>query len=223
MRRFLLAVVMIGAFGGMGTVFCLAVLAQAEPENRGPVNGFPAAVSDTPLRVLQVMEYRGPFLEAPDAPENVRCAAILVENTGGLYVSAGAVILQRQDQQLVFELWDLPPGSRALILEKEAQVLRGSYGWKYCGWTREEYPEQHSWLRYQQLPDGLAVTNISDQLLPVVELTYKRTGGGSYIGGISFRCTLQNLAPGETKILPLPHYSQDRIGVVKEIVYYEAY
>ena len=221
MRKFLLAVVMVGAFGGMGAFFCFAVLAQVEPEDAAAVNGFPVEISDTPLRVLQVMEYQGPFLESPDVPQNVRCAAILVENSGGLYVSAGAVILQRQDQQLVFELWDLPPGTQALILEKEAQLLLGPYGWKYCGWAREEYPEQHGWLRYRHLPDGLAVTNISDQLLPVVELTYKRTGGESYIGGISFRCTLQNLIPGETKILPLPHYSQDRIDVVKEIAFYE--
>ena len=219
MRKFLLAVLMVGSFGVMGAVFCLAVLAQGDL--RATVNGFPAEVLDTPLRVLQITEYWGPFLEDPEEARNGRCAAILVENPGGMYVSAGAVILQRQEEQLVFELRDLPPGAQVLVLEKDAQGFTGAVGWRFCGWVRQEYPEQNGWLRYEQLPEGLAVTNVSDQNLPTVELTYKRKGGSSYIGGVSFAYAFRDLFPGETKILSLPYYSQDRIGVVKGIVYYE--
>jgi hypothetical protein len=170
---------------------------------------------------LQITQYRGPFLEDPESRETVDTAAILVENRGGLYMAAGAVILQRQEEQLVFEVRDLPPGGQVLVLEKDAQGFTGAVGWQFFGWAREEYPEQPGWLRYEQLPEGLAVTNVSDQLLPVVELTYKRAGAAGYIGGVSFHYTLRGLAPGETKILPLPHYSQDRIHVVKGIIYYE--
>lgn len=227
MRKMLLAVMMVVSGGGMLLLFCLVQLVHAMPPGIGAEKGMPGAypveVPETPLWVLQLTEYSGPFLEQPGSQETVRCAAVLIENRGGLYISAGAVILHRQEEQLVFELRDLPPGAQTLVLEKDAQVFTGAVGWRFCGWVREEYPEQWGWLQYEQLPGGLAVTNISDQGLPVVELTYKRRSKDSeaYVGGVSFQQTIRALLPGETRILPLPHYGQDRIQVVKTIVYYE--
>ena len=226
MRKMLLAVLIVVSGGGMLLLFCLVQLVHAMPPGIGSeaerVEAFPMEVPETAMCVLQLLEYTGPFLEKEDSGETVRAAAVLVENRGGLYISAGAVILQRQETQLVFEVRDLPPGQRVLVLEKDAQSYLGSLGWRCCGWAREEYPEQWGWLEYAQLPGGLAVTNISDQSLPVVELTYKRRSRSSdtFVGGISFQTTIHGLLPGETKILPLPHYGQDRIQVVKAIVYY---
>lgn len=227
MRKMLLAVLIVVSGGGMLLLFCLAQLVHAMPpgivSEKGNPGGFPLEVSETPLWVLQLVEYMGPNLEKPEDLESVRCAAVLVENRGGLYLSAGAVILQRQEAQLVFEVRDLPPGQQVLVLEKDTQDYTGAAGWQCCGWAREEYPEQCGWLQYEQLPWGLGVTNDSDQSLPVVELTYKRRNRGSdaYVGGVSFKTTLRGLLPGETRILSLPHYGQDRIEIVKAIVYYE--
>lgn len=225
MRKMLLTVLMVGSGGGMALLFCLVLLMQTLPPDVGgrEIGCFPMEVPETPLWILQLTQYTGPFLEKPNSTETVHSAAILVENRGGLYISAGAVILQRQEEQLVFEVRDLPPGARALVLEKDALSFEDVFRWRCCGWCREEYPEQPGWVRYEQLPQGLAVTNVSDQVLPVVELTYKHCSAGaeSYVGGVSFQHTLQNLLPGETKILSLPNYGQDRIRVVKTIVFYE--
>lgn len=225
MRKTLLAVVMVVSGVGMLLLFWVALLYQRMPEGVRPVmEGFPMSVPETELWVLQLAEYAGPFLEDPDSGETVRTAAVLVENRGGLFVSAGAVVLQRQQEQLVFELRDLPPGEKVLVLEKDAQAFAGALGWECCGWMREEYPEQMGWIEYAQLPQGLAVRNVSSQNLPNVLLTYKRrsAGGEAFVGGISFQYTLRELAPGETRILSLPHYGQDRIQVVKSIVYWES-
>lgn len=227
MRKTLLAVVMVGYGMGMLFLFGAVVLLQLMPSEPRPVMGegglYPLAVPDTELWVLQLTEYAGPFLEDPDSGKTVRTAAVLVENRGGLFVSAGAVVLQRQQEQLVFELRDLPPGEKVLVLEKDAQAFAGALGWECCGWMREEYPEQWGWVSLAQLPGGLSVTNVSDQTLPCVLLTYKRRSadGDAFVGGISFSSTLGALSPGETRILSLPHYGQDRIQVVKTVVYWE--
>ena len=122
MRKMLLTVLMVGSGGGMLLVFCLVLLMQTMPPGIGSgmreTGVFPIEVSETALWVLQLTDYRGPFLEDPNSQETVHSAAILVENRGGLYISAGAVILQRQEDQLVFEIRDLPPGAKVLVLEK---------------------------------------------------------------------------------------------------------
>ena len=220
MRKMVLAVVMVVSGLGMLLLFGAVVWIQWMPKETAPVREwvFPMAVPDTQLRVLLLTEYRGPFLEKPDSGLTVASAAVVVENGGGLFLSAGAVVLQRGQEQLVFEVRDLPPGEKALVLEKDAQGFSGTVGWHCFGWTRQEYPEDWGWVKTEQLPQGLAVTNTSDQRLPTVELTWKHRSGEIFAGGVSFHKILQDLAPGETRILPLSNYEKGRIEVVKTII-----
>ena len=225
MRKMMLAVVIAVSGLGMLLLFGTVVWLQWMPGDAKPLREleFPMVVPDTELLVLLLTEYRGPFLEKPDSGLTVTSAAILVENGGGMFLSAGAVVLQRGQEQLVFEVRDLPPGEKVLVLEKDAQSYTGAAGWNCFGWTREEYPEDWGWVKTEQLSQGLAVTNTSDQWLPTVELTWKRRSDSAeaFVGGISFQCSLQALSPGETRILPLSHYEKDRIQVVKTIVHWE--
>lgn len=227
MRKMLLAVVCVGSGAFMLLVFGMVVLYDVLPPRLEPVMGqetaLPMEVPQTALRVLQLTEYAGPFLEDPDSRETVRSAALLVENGGGLYIARGAVVIEQRDRTLVFEISDLPPGGKALVLEKDAQPYVREPDWSCYGWTREEYPEQQSWVSCEQHPQGLAVTNVADHTLPVVQLTYKRRCAGSqwYAGGISFQTLVKDLLPGETRILRLDHYTQDKIQVVRTLVYVE--
>ena len=224
MRKMLLAVVCVGSGAFMMLLFGAVVLYQTLPPYLEPVvskgTNFPLTVPDTPLAVLQVTQYTGPFLEKAGSQETVTAAALLVENVGGLYVAQGAVILELSGRQLVFELRDLPPGGKALILEKDAQPYIRETVWSCYGWAREEYPECFDWVTFEHLPQGLAVTNVTEATLPLLQLTYKRRTGQSntFSGGISFQTTLQDLKPGETRLLKLPHYTQNGVAVVRTMV-----
>lgn len=228
MRKMLLAVLMVGSGGIMLLFFGFVILYQVLPPKLQPVISgaliFPAEVPETPLRILQLTEYYGPFLEEPDQTQPMRTAAVLVENKGGLYIAQGAVILERIDAQLVFEIRDLPPGSKALVLEKDAQMALGAMGWSCYGWVREEYPEQPGNIEFRQLNRGLEIINRSDHVMPELWVSYKRftEGSDTYVGGISFQTVVYDLQPGEKRILPLSHYGKDRIRVVKTVVFYDA-
>jgi len=227
MRKVLLAVVCVASGGFMLLVFGLVVLYDALPPKLEPVmsqvTAYPVDVPDTALRLLQLTEYAGPFWENPQSHETVRSAAAPVENGGGLYISSGAVVVEQQDRTLVFEIEDLPPGGKALVLEKDAQPYVRQRFWSCYGWSREEYPEQQSWIVWEQLPQGLAVTNVTDHVLPVVQVTYRLGSAGSdiFIGGLSFQISLKDLRPGQTQILHPEHYNQNKIQVVRTLVYNE--
>ena len=182
---------------------------------------FPMAVPETALSVLQLTSYEGPYLESVESQETVKSAAVLIENRGGLYVSQGAVVLEQAGKRLVFEIKDLPAGQRALVLEKDAQALDTFRGWSCYGWCWEEYPEQQSWIEVTQTSQGLAVTNVTDQVFQVLHLTLKRQSDGAdtLIGGVSLHRELQNLKPGETRFLSIPQNWIGQVRVVRTLVY----
>ena len=224
MRKILLGVFCVGSGGLMAMLFGVAVLWQSLGYTVHPQASemdFPMDVPETSLSVLQLTSYEGPYLEALEPKGSVKAAAILVENSGGLYVSQGAVVLEQAGKQLVFEINDLPAGQRVLVLEKDSQAVDTFRGWTCYGWCREEYPEQQSWIEISQTGQGLAVTNVTDLTFQVLHLTLKRQAaeGNTLIGGISLQREIQNLKPGETRFISIPQNWIGQTRVVRTLVY----
>ena len=133
MRRMLLAVVGLGLGAGfLGLFFGLIAWEWSEPmPNGNPPGCYPLAVEGTQLRVLFQAEYRGPM----NGSVCGTAAAVLVENMGLVPLSRGAVVLEQQGRTLVFELKDLKPGERILLLEKDAQPYQPGRPQRCYGWT----------------------------------------------------------------------------------------
>jgi hypothetical protein len=231
MRKGLLAVLSIG----LGCV-CLAVFAcciawqclgtrshlQQLPLKKEEV--FPMTVEDTPLAVLQMLPYQGPFWEDGMETTVDQVAALLVENTGGEFVSRGAVVLQWESATLVFEVYLLPPGERVLVLEKQRQKLPQLQLQRCYGWSQGEYPEYIDQVAVEEAGGvTMAVVNRSDEWIPLVQVCYKTRNqeSGVFIGGIAYTVEIRNLRPGERRLITPYRYVCGNSQVVRIQTMYE--
>ena len=225
MRKLLLGILCVTSCAVLLLLFGVMVYTQMAGITHGAAIAweFPLEVSGTPLRVLQLTEYKGPFLEEPGSKKVVHTTVLVLENIGGMYISRGAVVVQKGEQNLVFELRDIPPGAKVLVLEKDAQLLSTNLELLCYGWVKEEYPEQNHWIRWNRSGGRIAVTNTSDHVLDVLELCWKRSGeaGDIYIGGVSFQTILRDVRPGETRLVDLPDGWHEQAKIVKTLVYEE--
>ena len=210
MRKWLLAVLSV-SFGCISlllfgiTVGCQCLLLRPHPGREGDAAAaFPMVVEDTPLLALGLMPYEGPFWEAGTAAAVVNTAALLVENTGGEFVSCGAVVLQWGETTLVFELYVLPPGEKVLVLEKDCQVLPETLPDRCYGWSRGEYPEHTGGITVEDAGGvTMAVVNNGSDRVPLVQICYKTRNrdSGVFLGGIAYTVEVKNLRPGERRLL----------------------
>ena len=178
---------------------------------------FPCPVAGTELTALQLASYEGPFLEDASQREVVNTAALVVENTGG-FVAKGAVVLEIGESRLIFELFDLPPGVRVLVLEKDAEPFAVGQISACYGWEMEGYPEDMGHVTAENAGGMLlSVINQTDDTVPVARICYRTRdpGSGMYLGGISHSIVVRDLQPREQRTVSPPYYA----GGSSEILY----
>ncbi len=227
MRKAMLAVVSAGMGGILLLVFCISIAWQCGRvqalELPAETLSFPCSVAGSDMLALQLVRYEGPFWEDDSKTEVADTAALLIENTGG-YLSEGAVVLEWEDSRMVFELYDLPPGKRVLVLEKDRQRFRLGIPSGCYGWEIEEYPEDTGAVKVENTGGMcMAVINCTDCVLPVVQICYKSCapGSGTFIGGISYREEVRDLLPGERRLISPRHYASGSSQVVQVITWVE--
>ena len=217
MRKGMLAVIS-GGFGSvMMVLFGLCIAWQCAPVQAAQTDApaplplaFPLTVTGTELTALQIADYEGPFWEDGSRDEVVRVAALLVENTGDMMISRGAVVLQWETEMMVFELFMLPPGQRVLVLEKDRQLRREGVPSQCYGWTSREYNENMGQVTVEELGGmTLAVVNRTADVIPVTTICYKTrdSASGIYIGGIAYTLEVRQLQPGERRLLVPENYA----------------
>jgi hypothetical protein len=153
--------------------------------------------------------YEGPFWEDSSDAEVVDTAALLVENTGG-FIAQGAVVMEWEDRRMVFELQDLPPGAKVLVLEKDKQRFCSQTPTGCYGWETESYPEDMGHVTAEDAGGMyMAVTNYTDGIVPVAEVRYRSCdpGSGMFIGGTSYGVEVRDLQPGERRLISPYHYA----------------
>lgn len=229
MRRGLLAVLSVSwgcaclLLFGFG-ILCQWLLIHARPFSAPPTPSFPMKVEGTTLQVRQLLRYEGPFWEDGTAETVDGVAAVMVENTGGEFVSRGAIVLQWEGQTLVFELYVLPPGERMLVLEKDRQELPKTQPELCYGWSYGEYPEYVGQVSVEEAGGvTMTVENRSGERIPLVQICYKTRNreSGIFLGGIAYTVEVRNLRPGERRQVTPFRYVCGNSEVVRIQTYYE--
>lgn len=238
MRRFIILAVSVIWLTGMLTAMGKGVMGQeippagtqqAEPTQtqqilQEQILSLPCKVQDTQMVARLLACYEGPFREDGSNEEVVDVAALVVENAGGTMISEGAVILEWEDDRLVFELYALPPGEKALVLEKNKKPWREDDLTACYGWERREYPENMGHVEVRDRGGcTMLVINHTDGSVPVTHIRYKRYDeeSGMYIGGICYEVTVKALAPGEWREINPHHYVSGYSKVVSVTVQIE--
>ena len=222
MRRVMLLVFGLGA-GGMMLLFLIGSVgsweASAKPMRVSQCSGFyPRTVMGTDLLALELREYDGPFLEDGSNEEVWDVAALIVENRGGLLAVGGAVIVEMDDERLVFEFSFLPPGGKALVLEKDRKCYSSRTPITCYGWTREEYPENPGLISVDAVGlTSLTITNHTGVTVPEVEIHYKNYDRekGLFLGGISYCVKEEDLMPREIRRLEPAHFAARDSRIVR--------
>lgn len=181
----------------------------------------PCQVEGTYLLAKRLVRYEGPFREDGTDEEVADVAALVLENHSGLVIDRGAVILEWEGARMVFELSELPPGARMLVLEKDRQAYPVSPALRCYGWTQTSYPEYTgSVAAVQTQQSGITVINRTAETLSTVTVRYKSydPGSGMYIGGITYTVELSDLQPWERRLIEPYRYAADSSRIVEVTV-----
>ena len=177
-----------------------------QPSEKQPSNA--CAVAGTPLEILDIVSYEGPFWEDGSDREVVDIAAILLENRGDHFVKQGAVVLDRGADLYVFEFSWLPPHSRTLVMERSAKPYCPSADYRCYGWSELHDP---AFSPVTATAEGMTVTlsNPTTEMLPSVTVRYKHyhADSSTYIGGITYSADAEALRPGESRSICPHHFS----------------
>ena len=213
MRRFLLLIA-----GIAGSTIVAAILLQStvcglttEKNNLH----LPYSIDQTPLRVLAFERFDGTYPEdgSCDLVKNV--AAVILENTGNTTLQNGAVRLMQGKQILVFSFTMLPPGEKILVMEKSRKSFSSDPITSCWGWSLNHTADRN--LQIEEYGrSGFIVTNLSgsNSNATICFKAYDQVRQ-MYIGGYTYRLTVQNLKPGIAKVLSAYRYIRGKYRIVQ--------
>ena len=222
MRRFMLLVLGFGAGGMMLASLLWAIQLQKDGEQAIAFlqcdTFYPRSVMGTELLAVRTVRYDGPFWEDGSNEEVSGITGLVVENQGGLLISAGAVILEMGKERMIFELSFLPPGGKMLVLEKDRKLFSHQTPISCYGWTKEEYPENPGLISVDSVGlAGLTLTNYAGCTVPGIEVQYKNydPAENMFLGGITYSVRERDLLPREVRMVNPAYFSARDSRVVR--------
>ena len=161
--------------------------------------------------------YSGAFVEdGSDRPvENV--AAILVTNLTGDYLTYAALQFEINGEAATFVVTGLPAGESAWVLEYNALQIDSGANFVALESAMQFIPTE-SWDELEvTFREGLlSAKNLTDQTYIDGYVYYKRLHtDGNYLGGITYRSSLGDLAPGDTIEVTAGHAGEELCRVVR--------
>ena len=162
--------------------------------------------------------YTGPYWEDGSGEEVENVAALLLYNPTDRLVEFAAVAVEWGEQTLYFFVYDLPPDSRCLVLERnrngyKAEELRACRELS-VRWGRQELSREQ--IDYVGLGPQLAITNRDGRMLSHVTVHYKRylQAQDCYLGGAVFSQHLFALQGQERRCVMPQHYRAGEAKIV---------
>lgn len=178
------------------TVPVLATESQQDVE-------FPCVLRTTGLILQNLARYDGLFPEGEEEREVVDAAALMVYNPGNQWIRSVKILLTQSGQDYLFEISWLPPNSRVLVVEKNAQRFPAAPV-EHCrclSLSLSDEPPCTDEIRIAEVQSGLQVENLTGREISRLVLYYKQyiSDGDFYLGGYTCQKELTALAAGECR------------------------
>lgn len=180
---------------------------------------FPCQLQYTSLVACMLTSYEGPYLDDGSEENVIGVAALVLQNTGTIGIEYARIVLIQNGQQLVFDATYIPPKSTVLLLEENKAVYSDAPVTQ-CR-CRTVIPGVFDWAQrtvriQEEGMCGLKVTNLTDREINCVRVFYKHHNGEEdmYVGGITYSAVIQNLKPGETRLISPYRYASGYAQVV---------
>ena len=170
------------------------------------------------LQILYVGPYSGPYYEDGSSDEVSSVASMLLENVSRQHLQYAELSLDIGGKTALFQISDLPPGERVLVLEanrlqiwpeQDATLLKDRTVQTFTA------PADDSFLDFRSDGGNLTVTNNGKRTVNSVDVSYKlRQDKETLLGGVSFHVRFGKLAAGESRTVAAGHYDPDKCTIV---------
>lgn len=161
--------------------------------------------------------YTGAFVEdGSDRPvENV--AAILVSNLTAEYLTYASLQFEINGEAATFVVTGLPAGESAWVLEYNALQIDSGASFVALDSAMQFIPTEDLDELEVTFREGLlSAKNLTDQTYIDGYVYYKRLHtDGNYLGGITYRSSIGDLAPGDTIEVTAGHAGEELCRVVR--------
>ena len=179
---------------------------------------FPHTLSGRGLVMEALISYDGPFWEDGSGDTVERVAGLQLYNPSERMVEFMAVVVECGGKRLYFFVYQLPPDSRCLVLEKSrntyqdlpvAECRELSIRWDYQDLSRIQ-------LDYLGLGPWMTVINRDARRQDHITLWYKRyePEGDYYLGGIAYSEHVFFLQPQERRTIAPKYYEAGSTKIV---------
>lgn len=172
----------------------------------------PFPIPNTTLVAERIVQYEGGFLEDGSNDEVVNIVGLVLRNSGDEMIHCARVVLERGLLQLCFEATYIPPDASVLVLEKDRQQclshnFTACYGWQKGG--QEKWVDQGAVQVEAVGMNTILLTNISEETCHNVTFYYKNylEYAQMYVGGITNRCAVGQIEPGQTVEVSPYHFA----------------
>ena len=181
----------------------------------GTVKGLPLpfAIPETPLEVVGVGQYIGPYLEDGSDEPVANVLALVVKNTDkkALAEIARLSFTLNGSEEAVFQITGLPGGEYVLVLEQGRHAYAPEdelvFADKLYGY-REENAFPREKVEIYSADGALTVKNLTGDTLDTVYIRYKsKLVPHCYLGGITYSCKVEEIPAGQEKTARTGHFS----------------
>ena len=167
------------------------------------------AIPDTGLVIESVGQYTGPNIEDGQDTPTGNAASVVLRNDSDRVLQYAMLTLQAGEAQVSFKITTLPPGARvqAIALDGQAYQPEATYSYLSCETAySDSISKMDTLFRTEGESGSLTLTNLSDESYQHVSVYYKYIQDDIYLGGITYRCTFENVAPGASLQQAAGHY-----------------
>lgn len=173
------------------------------------------------LEITKVGAYSGKFVEDGTDVEVKDVLGIVVKNTTGTALQYCEIIISGGNGTATFKLSTLMPNESMIVLESSKQKYIDEDNTYLNATTRNvafflEEPSLHSdKFSIQALDGALNVTNKSDEsIIGPVYIYYKNKKDDLYLGGITYRCKVEYMHPGDLKQVMTNHFDKENSEIM---------
>ncbi len=161
---------------------------------------FPYEIPGTNLVVEQISPYSGFYVEDVSDDKVSNIAAIVLKNNGGPLEFVGIGISQGT-RSLAFTGSEIPAGAAVIIQEQNRAVFSDDPYYSCTANTTEVESFEMSEDRVSVTEEengSLTIANLTQETIPTVVVYYKNylSEDDVYVGGVTYRITIHDLAPG---------------------------
>ena len=172
----------------------------------------PYQIPGTALTIERIGQYSGEFVEDGSSEPSANVLSLVVRNDSNAFVEYADITFTVNDsEQASFEISGVPANKYVLVMEKGKREFNSEDTLVYetqLYAERGDVSLKDDMIKVSTADGELTAENISKTPLEAVYIRYKtKILPECYLGGITYSCTIEELADGEEKSAKTGHFS----------------